>query len=252
MELLKLVGLRKSFGGVRALDNLSTSLSEGEIVMIIGPNGAGKTTLVNVISGYISPDSGKIIYKGEDITRSSPTERVNKGIVRSFQLVNAFDKMTVYENVLISVLTRMKNQYRMSKTLDSYTEALQETEKILKLFGLSDEADEYITNISYGDRKLVDVAISFGLNPKLIMLDEPTSGVATKDKDGIMERILEVIRATNVSSIIIEHDMDVVFRYGRRILVMHQGRLVADGEAEEIRRNEEVKRILLGGVYAQS
>lgn len=250
MELLKLVELRKSFGGVKALDNVSTILKEGEVVMIIGPNGAGKTTLVNVISGYLYPEHGKIIYMGEDITRSTPLERVSKGIVRSFQLVNTFNKLSVYENILISILSRRKYQYKLDKLLDSYVDLLDEAENILKLFGLIDEADENIMNISYGDRKLVDVAISFALNPKLIMLDEPTSGVATKDKDGIMERILDVIKKTNVTSIIIEHDMDIVFRYGRRILVMHQGKILADGGTEDIRRNEEVKNVLLGGVYA--
>ncbi|MEM1583070.1 MAG: ABC transporter ATP-binding protein [Nitrososphaerota archaeon] len=250
MEVLKLLKVKKSFGGVRALDNISIALSEGEVVMVIGPNGAGKTTLINVISGYLYPDEGRIMYMGEDITRYPPLERVGKGIVRSFQLVNTFDKLTVYENILVSVLSRKKYQYAFRKILDEYTDALEETENILKLFGLSDEADENIMSISYGDRKLVDVAISFALNPKLIMLDEPTSGVATKDKDNIMEKILDVIRKTKVTSIIIEHDMDIVFRYGVRIIVMHQGRIIADGEVEEIRKNEEIKKVLLGGVYA--
>lgn len=250
MEVLKLLEVKKSFGGVRALDNISIALSEGEVVMVIGPNGAGKTTLINVISGYLYPDEGRIMYMGEDITRYPPLERVGKGIVRSFQLVNTFDKLTVYENILVSVLSRKKYQYAFRKILDEYTDALEETENILKLFGLSDEADENIMSISYGDRKLVDVAISFALNPKLIMLDEPTSGVATKDKDNIMEKILDVIRKTKVTSIIIEHDMDIVFRYGVRIIVMHQGRIIADGEVEEIRKNEEIKKVLLGGVYA--
>ncbi|MEN2974205.1 MAG: ABC transporter ATP-binding protein [Candidatus Caldarchaeales archaeon] len=250
MEVLKLLNLRKSFGGVKALDNISTLLHEGEVVMIIGPNGAGKTTLVNVISGYLYPDDGRVIYINEDITRSPPLERVSKGIVRSFQLVNTFNRLSVYENILISILSRKKYQYRFGKILDNYADALEEAENILKLFELSNKADENIINISYGDRKLVDVAISFALNPKLIMLDEPTSGVATKDKDYIMEKILDVIKKTGVTSIIIEHDMDIVFRYGKRIIVMHQGRIIADGEAGEIKKNEEVRKVLLGGVYA--
>lgn len=250
MEILKLLEIRKSFGGVKALDDVSTVLDEGEVVMVIGPNGAGKTTLVNVISGYLYPDNGRVIYMGEDITHSNPLERVSKGIVRSFQLVNTFDRLTVFENILISVLSKKKHQYKLSVVLDNYVDALEETENLLKLFELSDKANENVTNISYGDRKLVDIAISFALEPKLIMLDEPTSGVATKDKDDVMEKVLEVIRKTKVTSIIIEHDMDIVFRYGRRIIVMHQGKIIADGEAEEVRKNEEVKRVLLGGIYA--
>lgn len=250
MEVLKLHELKKSFGGVKALDNISTVLNEGEVIMVIGPNGAGKTTLVNVISGYLYPDEGRIIYMDEDITRIPPLERVSRGIVRSFQLVNTFNRLTVYENILISTLSNKKYQYKLTKTLDIYTDALEEAENILKLFGLSEKADENIMNISYGDRKLVDIAISFALNPKLIMLDEPTSGVATKDKDSIIEKILDVIRRTKVTSIIIEHDMDIVFRYGKRITVMHQGKIIADGEVEEIRKNEEVRKVLLGGIYA--
>jgi branched-chain amino acid transport system ATP-binding protein len=250
MEILKLIDVKKYFGGVRALENITTTLDEGELVMVIGPNGAGKTTLVNVISGYIFPDGGRIIYLGEEITRHPPLKRIEKGIVRSFQLVNIFDGLTVYENLMTALFSRWKNYSKMYKLVDQYVEVSNEAENILKLFGLIDVADKNIKSISYGDRKLLDVAISFAMNPKLIMLDEPTSGVATKDKYEIMEKILEIIRKTKVTSIIIEHDMDIVFRYGGRVIVMHQGRIIADGEAEEVRRNEEVKKVLLGGVYA--
>lgn len=250
MEVLKIENVKKYFGGVKALDNISITLYEGEVVMVIGPNGAGKTTLVNVISGYIPPDDGRIVYAGEDITRYSALKRIEKGIVRSFQLVNTFDGLTVYENLLVSLFSRRKLQDKMHKLMDSYVDLLDEAENLLKLFGLNDVADKNVKNISYGDRKLLDIAISFALNPKLIMLDEPTSGVATKDKDDIIKRILNIIEKTNVTSIIIEHDMDIVFRYGKRIIVMHQGRIIADGTAEEIKRNEEVKQILLGGIFA--
>lgn len=250
MEILKLVDVRKYFGGVRALENVTTTLNEGELIMVIGPNGAGKTTLVNVISGLILPDGGKIIYSGEEITRYPPLKRIEKGIVRSFQLVNVFEGLTVYENLMTALFSRMKNYNRMHKLVDDYVEVSNEAENLLKLFGLIDLADKNIKSISYGDRKLLDIAISFAMNPKLIMLDEPTSGVATKDKDEIMEKIIEIIRKTKVTSIIIEHDMDVVFRYGERIIAMHQGKIIADGKADEVKRDEEVKRVLLGGIYA--
>ena len=250
MEILKLIDIKKYFGGVRALDGITTTLYEGEIVMIIGPNGAGKTTLVNVVSGYILPDRGKVVYAGEDITKHPPLRRIEKGIVRSFQLVNTFDGLTVYENLMIALFSRQKYVNRIHKLVDSYVNLSNEAENLLKLFGLSDVADKNIKSISYGDRKLLDIAISFAMNPRLIMLDEPTSGVATKDKDNVMKKILEIIHKTKVTSIIIEHDMDIVFRYGKRIIVMHQGKIIADAEAEEIRRSEEVKRVLLGGIYA--
>ncbi len=250
MEILKLIDVKKHFGGVRALENITTTLNEGEIVMVIGPNGAGKTTLVNVISGYVFPDGGKIIYSGEEITKYPPLKRIEKGIVRSFQLVNIFDGLTVYENLMTALFSRRKNYSKMYKLVDDYVEVFNEAENVLRLFGLIDVADKNVKSISYGDRKLLDIAVSFAMNPRLIMLDEPTSGVATKDKDEIMEKILEIIRKTEVTSIIIEHDMDIVFRYSERVIVMHQGKIIADGEAEEVRRSEEVKKVLLGGTYA--
>jgi len=250
MEILKLIDVKKHFGGVRALENITTTLNEGEIVMVIGPNGAGKTTLVNVISGYVFPDGGKIIYSGEEITKYPPLKRIEEGIVRSFQLVNIFDGLTVYENLMTALFSRRKNYSKMYKLVDDYVEVFNEAENVLRLFGLIDVADKNVKSISYGDRKLLDIAVSFAMNPRLIMLDEPTSGVATKDKDEIMEKILEIIRKTEVTSIIIEHDMDIVFRYSERVIVMHQGKIIADGEAEEVRRSEEVKKVLLGGTYA--
>lgn len=250
MTVLKLMNVKKYFGGVKALDDVSLELDAGEVVMLIGPNGAGKTTLVNVVSGYIPVDSGKIMFMNEEITRLRPVERVKKGIVRSFQLANNFDKLSVYENLLVSVLTRKNHLRKLNKIVDEFPQEFEEVENVLNLFGLSNKKDEYITNISYGDRKLLDVAIAFTLNPQLIMLDEPTSGVSTSDKDAVMKKIMEVIRKTNVASLIIEHDMDIVFRYGERVVVLYQGKIIADGKVEEIRRDEEVKRLLLGGIYA--
>ncbi|MCX8201631.1 MAG: ABC transporter ATP-binding protein, partial [Candidatus Caldarchaeum sp.] len=235
---------------VRALDGVSLTLEEGESVMLIGPNGAGKTTLVNAVSGYLRVDGGKIIFMNQDLTDTKPTERVRKGIVRSFQLANNFDKLTVYENILVAVMAKKQQHLKFTKVVDNYKEEFEEAEQVLNLFDLGDKAHEYITNISYGDRKLLDAAIAFTLGPKLIMLDEPTSGVATSEKDAVMKKITDAIQRTKVASIIIEHDMDIVFRYGKRVVVLHQGKIIADGTVEQIRRDEEVRRLLLGGIYA--
>jgi len=251
-EILLLRDLSKYFGGVRAVDRVSLKIYEHEFLSIIGPNGAGKTTLVNLISGYLKPTSGTIIYYNKDITKLDPVERIRMGIVRSFQLVNIFNNLTVFENILIPIISRrgaatVKN---IVKIIDGEKEVIDEAEEILKVFDLSRYADKYPMELSQGDRKLLDVAIAFALRPRLIMLDEPTSGVATKEKHVIMEKIYEILKKSGITSIIIEHDMDIVFKYSQRIVVMHQGRIIADGAPEEIRARDDIKSLLIGGIYA--
>ncbi len=246
MEVLRVIDVKKYFGGVRALDGVSFTIDRGEIVAIVGPNGAGKTTLINTISGYIIPDQGQIIFMGHDVTRLSPIERIRMGIARSFQFANVFDNMSVYENILSAVISRKGYTRNLLNVVDTFEDAIAEAEEIIKLFGLEDVAHFYPTEISYGDRKLVDVAIAFALNPKLLLMDEPTSGVATKEKDAIMQKITKAIRGRGVTSIIVEHDMDIVFRYTDRIIVMHQGKVLAEGKPDEILQNDEVKRVFMG------
>jgi branched-chain amino acid transport system ATP-binding protein len=246
MEVLRVVDVKKYFGGVRALDGVSFTISKGEIVAIVGPNGAGKTTLINTISGYIMPDHGRIVFMGNDVTKLSPIERIRLGIARSFQFANIFDNMTVYENILAAVVSRKGYTKKLLDVVDAFEDATSEAEEIIELFGLEDVAYSYPTEISYGDRKLVDVAIAFALDPKLLLMDEPTSGVATKEKDVIMQKITTAIRRKGVTSIIVEHDMDIVFRYTDRMIVMHQGKVLAQGKPDEILRNEEIKKVFMG------
>lgn len=250
--VLELNDVRKSFGSVRALDGVSLKMRRGERITIVGSNGAGKTTLVNTVSGFVTPDAGSVIFNGVDVTRKSPVKRVRMGIVRSFQLVSVFNNLTVFENVLASVVSRKNLLRRVLTPFETIREAVDEVEEILRLFDLSSKSHLYPLDLSQGDRKLLDIAIAFALRPSLLMLDEPTSGVATKEKHLIMGKIYEILEKTGTASIVVEHDMDVVFRYSRRIVVMHQGRILADGDPEEIRGNEYVKQILLGGIYAQS
>lgn len=248
--LLKVDSVYKYFGGVRAVDGVSFELREGERLFIVGPNGAGKTTLVNLISGYLKPDKGSIIFKGVDVTRLGLAERVKLGIVRSFQFVTVFDKLTVAENIAVAVASRLGRNWVMYRRLDSYEDVMDEVEGILKLFDLDKVADRYPTEISQGDRKLLDVALALALKPSLIILDEPTSGVSTKEKHEIMGRLIRVLDATSVTSIIVEHDMDLVFRNATRVIVMNEGRILADGHPEEVRRREDVKAVLLGEARA--
>ncbi len=251
-EILSIRDLSKHFGGVKAVDGVSLKIFEGERISIIGPNGAGKTTLINLISGYLKPTGGSIIYYGRDITALNPIDRINMGIVRSFQLVNLFNNLTVFENILIPILFRRRaiSISRLISIAYKDREAMDEAEETLRIFGLSDKADKYPTDLSQGDRKLLDVALAFALKPRLIMLDEPTSGVSTRDKHLIMEKIVEILQGAGITSMIIEHDMDIVFKYSQRIIVMHQGRVIADGKPDEIRARDDIKSLLIGGIYA--
>ncbi len=248
--LLRVINVYKYFGGVRAVDGVSLDVGWGERLFIVGPNGAGKTTLVNLISGYLRPDRGSVVFKGEDVTNLGLAERVRRGIVRSFQLVMVFDKLTVTENLAVAVASRLGLNWVAYRSLSSHRGVVEEVERLLELFELREVASKYPTELSQGDRKILDVALTFALKPSLIILDEPTSGVATRDKYVIMDRLVKVLDATNVASIIVEHDMDIVFKYARRIAVMHEGRVIAEGGPEEVRRMDDVRRVLLGGVHA--
>ena len=246
--LLRVTDLYKYFGGVRAVDGVSFELAEGERLFIVGPNGAGKTTLVNLISGYLKPDRGSIIFRGEDVTKLSFIERVRRGIARSFQLVTVFENLTVSENIALAILSRRKLNWIAYKTVESFKDVLVEVDELLKLFDLARVADRYPTEISQGDRKILDVAVTFALRPSLIILDEPTSGVSTREKHIVMDRLIKALNATNVTSIIVEHDMDIVFKYANRVIVMNEGRILADGSPEEVKTRDDVKRVLLGGM----
>jgi len=246
--LLRVTDLYKYFGGVRAVDGVSFELAEGERLFIVGPNGAGKTTLVNLISGYLKPDRGSIVFKGEDVTKLSFIERVRRGIARSFQLVTVFENLTVSENIALAILSRRKLNWIAYKTVESFKDVLVEVDELLKLFDLARVADRYPTEISQGDRKILDVAVTFALRPSLIILDEPTSGVSTREKHIVMDRLIKALNATNVTSIIVEHDMDIVFKYANRVIVMNEGRILADGSPEEVKTRDDVKRVLLGGM----
>ncbi len=204
MTLLETVNLKKYFGDTHAVDDVNLTIAEGEFVSVVGPNGAGKTSLCNVVSAYLAPDSGKIIFKGSDVTHSSVTERVKAGIARI------------------------------------------EADTILDQFGLVNKRNEIARGLAQGERKLLDVALAYALRPKLLFLDEPTSGVSTRDKDKIMDTIASVVRGGGITAVIIEHDMDVVFKYSNRIVVMHQGAILAQGTPHAIRNNDNVAMILLG------
>ena len=251
MSLLETVHLKKYFGDTHAVDDVNLTIEEGEFISLVGPNGAGKTSFCNIVSAYYSADSGKIIFRGQDVSNASVTQRVKAGIARSFQLVNLFDQLTVRDNVALTIFSREGKIANLVALAASDSAVWDEAHEILRLFGLEAKARTLAGGVSQGERKLLDVAVAYALRPKLLFLDEPTSGVSTREKAPIMDTVTSVVRSTGISAAIIEHDMDVVFNYSDRIVAMHQGAILADGTPDEIRRNETVTTTLIGKTDAR-
>jgi branched-chain amino acid transport system ATP-binding protein len=246
VNLLATQRLKKYFGETRAVDGVNFAVDAGEVLALIGSNGAGKTTLVNLISGLIRPDDGRILFEGTDVTSLPVYDRIRTGIARSFQLVNLFDQLTTLDNVALSIFSREGKTRRLMALADRDATVREEALEVLHVFGLEGKAAMLAGGLAQGERKLLDVAVAYALRPRLLFLDEPTSGVSTREKAPIMDTITAVVRSGKITAVIIEHDMDVVFKYSNRIVVMHQGTILADGTPEEIRANESVTVTLLG------
>jgi branched-chain amino acid transport system ATP-binding protein len=250
VNILQTTGLTKTFGENRAVDNVDFAVREGEVLALIGSNGAGKTTLVNLVSGLLRADSGRIEFRGADVTGQSVHERIGAGIARSFQLVNLFDQLTLLDNVALSIFSREGMTRRLFRLADLHRTVWEEAAQVLREFGLEAKANTLASGISQGERKLLDVAVAFALKPRLLLLDEPTSGVGTREKAPIMDIVSSIVRSQRITAVVIEHDMDIVFRYSDRIVAMHQGAILAQGTPEEIRRNEAVTTNLIGTSHA--
>ena len=250
MSYLVTEKLTKYFGDTHAVDKVDFVIGEGEVVALIGSNGAGKTSLVNLISGLLQPDSGRIVFRGEDVTRQPVQDRIKAGIARSFQIVNLFDELTVVDNVALSIFAREGKTRWFFTLADHYGAIWEEAHDILRQFGLDLKAKQLAGGISQGERKLLDVAVAYALKPQLLFLDEPTSGVSTREKAPIMDVISSIVRSHRITAVVIEHDMDIIFKYSDRIVVMHQGVILASGSPEEIRSNESVKDAVFGPTHA--
>jgi len=250
MNYLETQKLTKYFGDTHAVDKVDFQIGEGEAVSLIGSNGAGKTSLVNLISGLLKPDSGRIVFHGADVTNQSVQDRIKAGIARSFQIVNLFDELTVADNVALSIFAREGKTRWFFTLADHYGAIWAEANDILLQFGLDLKAQYLAGGISQGERKLLDVAVAYALKPRLLFLDEPTSGVSTREKAPIMDVISSIVRSNRITAVVIEHDMDIIFKYSDRIVVMHQGVILASGTPEEIRSNESVKDAVFGPTHA--
>lgn len=246
MSFLTTQALAKSFGENRAVNGVDFNVKQGEVLALIGSNGAGKTTLVNLVSGLMRPDSGQIIFENNDVTRQSSYHRIKVGIARSFQIVNLFDQLSCADNVALSIFSREGKSGKLGVLASRDRAVWEEAHDVLRQFDLDRKTAMPAGTISHGERKLLDVAVAYALRPKLLFLDEPTSGVSTREKAPIMDTITSIVRSGGITVVIIEHDMDIVFRYSERIVVMHQGSILADGTVDEIRQNDAVTTTLIG------
>jgi len=236
--------IRKSFNGFAAVAGVSLDVPAHGITAVIGPNGAGKSTLFNLLTGHLRPDSGSVAFEGRDITGTAPYSICRMGIGRSFQHTNIFRKLTVFENVRAALIAHAGQSHNFwGRSAQLYG---AETAQILNSLGLSDQADTVADSLSHGNQKQLELGIALASNPKLLLLDEPTAGMsATETREAI--RLLErIVIERKLTLLFTEHDMDVVFSIAQKIAVLHQGRLIAEGSAMEVRANREVRRVYLG------
>lgn len=232
-KILEINELSIKFDMVTAVDNVTAAFSAGEMTGIIGANGAGKTTLFNLITGYLLPSGGSIKLAGENIVGLNPHQLVQKGLARSFQVAQVYMDFSLLENLLISLATRDRAFLSFYHPLD-IKERKDEALELLNIFDLAAETEKLVSEIAEGDRKILDVCMAFALKPKILLLDEPTSGVSTDEKFQVMETLVGGLSKTNVTTILIEHDMEIIERFASRVLAMDQGKLIADGPTSEV------------------
>lgn len=244
MTMLEVENATKIFGGFTAVNKVNLTVAEGETHAIIGPNGAGKTTLFNVVSGLISPETGSVTFRGKKLNKMMPHDIVNVGMARSFQRVNIFPRKTVFENVQVALLVHARlhfNPFRQAAKLFR-----REGMELLALVNLEDEADQRAGDLAYGRQKQLELAVALAANPKLLLLDEPTAGMSISETKASIALINDIVEKRNLTLLFTEHDMNVVFEIADRISVLHHGEIIATGIPDEVRNNEEVKRIYLG------
>ncbi|HEY8417398.1 MAG TPA: ABC transporter ATP-binding protein [Limnochordales bacterium] len=247
--LLRTHGLRKHFGSVRAVDGVDLSVRAGELTAVIGPNGAGKTTLFHLITGAHVPDAGRVYLDGEDITGWPAAAIVRAGLARTFQITSVFPDLTALENVLLPCLARDNDTILFWPAYARHPSRRRALE-LLDRVGLADQADRLCGQMSHADQKLVEVAMALATDPRLLLLDEPAAGLAPGETEHVIGTLRDMVKAGGVTVVLIEHDMDIVFSMADRVVVLHQGRILADGTPEAIRSNPAVKEVYLGGTFA--
>ncbi len=244
MEALRVDGLSRDFGGVRAVHEVSLSVEAGERRAIIGANGAGKSTLIKLINGEIPPTSGKVYILGKDVTGLPVHSRVHLGVGRSCQINNLFLHISVLDNVLLALQAIQPFRFKMLRSISSYGHLSANARELLAARGLWEKRDVPVVDLSYGEQRRIEVVLSLASAPKLLLLDEPTAGLSASETSDIIELVRGLGR--DISVLFISHDMDVIFSIADRITVLHYGQVIAEGTPEEIRANPKVKQIYLG------
>ncbi len=236
--------LTKNFGGVTALAGVSLEIGPGERRVLLGPNGAGKTTLFHTISGSIMPSSGRVLLFGRDITRLRPDLRARLGLARTFQITNLFPQLTVLDSVLLAIGGASGLRFQLLRPMSSYRGMYDRARSLLDQWGLDGNANRVVRNLSYGEQRQLELVLALAGEPRLLLLDEPTAGLSPAETARVVEMVQALPR--DMTIVMIEHDMDVAFELADRIAVMHQGRLIAEGDEAAIRANAQVTEIYLG------
>ncbi|WP_290697159.1 ATP-binding cassette domain-containing protein [Amphritea sp.] len=243
--LLETRSLARNFGAVTAAADIDVSINAGEIVGVIGSNGAGKTTFINMVTGYLQPSSGDILFKGKSIVGKNPRQVMRAGICRSFQVAQLFPELTVLDNVLIAYGLMQHRVLPMFRPLATGN-SIKQAENLLQEYGIESYLPEKVMTLPQGVRKLLDIALAMLREPEVLLLDEPTSGVAIDDKFDLMDTVMQAVRKSGAGVLFVEHDMEVIARYSTRLIAFYDGRVLADGPVAEVMDNEKVKELVTG------
>lgn len=242
--------LSKSFGGLRAVEQVNIEVRPRHVHSLIGPNGAGKTTVLNCVSGFLRPNSGQVVLEGTDVTGSPPHQLVATGLVRTFQITTIFSELTVIENVGLAIRSRLKRNFDFFHHADGFGQVRLEAEEVLEMVGILDRASARGNQLSHGDKRVVEVAIALALKPKVLLLDEPTAGMSRNEAGRIAKLVRKI--TDRVSVVLVEHDTETVLSISDRITVMAQGRVIAHGTPEEISTDAGVRKAYLGALDAEA
>lgn len=244
MSTLAVNGLSKAFGGVRAVSGVSFAVDAGELLAMIGPNGAGKTTCFNMVNGQLAPDSGSIQLEGKSLLGKAPRAICRAGVGRTFQVTATFGSMTVRENVQVALLSHARKLGNLFSPMGNVL--LNEAYRLLELVGMREQADRQCAVLAYGDLKRVELAVALASRPRLLLMDEPTAGMAPAERGALMKLAAGLARDRKIAVLFTEHDMDVVFGHADRVIVLCDGEMIAQGSPAEVRANAQVRRVYLG------
>jgi branched-chain amino acid transport system ATP-binding protein len=244
MSLLQVKNLKKSYGGVAAVDDVSFELPAGQLLALLGPNGAGKTTCFNMVNGQLRPDAGSILFDGHELINMAPRAIWRLGVGRTFQIAETFGSMTVAENVQMALLSREKKIFHLWRPAASHYR--DEAVDLLSQVGMEAQADRPCSVLAYGDVKRVELAIALANKPRLLLMDEPTAGMAPQERNALMALTKKLVVERHIAVLFTEHSMDVVFAYADRMIVLARGKLIAEGDGETIRNHPKVKEVYFG------